>query len=54
MQARGSLVVAELGVNCGGSIKIAKAIIGMCKAFGIDMVKVPENRLRVRVPRGVD
>lgn len=31
--------IAEVGINHCGSIEIAKAIVGMCKAFGIDMVK---------------
>ena len=33
------LVVGEIGINHRGDVKIAKALIGTCKAFGLDYVK---------------
>lgn len=39
-------VCCDIGINHSGDIKIAKAIIGMCKAFGVDMVKFQKRTVQ--------
>ncbi len=37
------LVVCELGLNCQGSIKTAKALIGLAASYGADFVKLQKR-----------
>ena len=40
------MVVADVGINHCGSVKLVKAIIGMCKAFGLDFVKFQKRTVQ--------
>jgi N-acetylneuraminate synthase len=39
-------VIGEVGINHAGSVEIAKAVVAMCKAFGVDMVKFQKRSVR--------
>jgi len=45
-------IIAEIGINHNGDIKIAKKLINMAKEADCDAVKFQKRTLEVCVPKG--